>query len=191
MLATLRKNFRTDLHEVFRKSWQRANEQTVKFWWRSRTDSPDGGTDIATLVRRALAEVCTVPVLLVLYATNNFHVVLCPLTPGPDNANATLHSSASNTAKVNNNEITMTTGTMLGRLALRSMLTGIVAIVRSIVYCTLEHHRGVCKSRRLTTLALSRVATRYGRLSTKVLNILACIGRNPTMHGTSEFLVVT
>jgi len=29
------------------------------------TDSPDGGTDIATLVRRALAEVCTVPVLLV------------------------------------------------------------------------------------------------------------------------------
>ena len=41
------------------------NEQTVKLWWRSRTDSPDGGTDIATLVRRALAEVCTVPVLLV------------------------------------------------------------------------------------------------------------------------------
>ena len=29
------------------------------------TDSPDGGTDIATLVRRALAEVCTVPALLV------------------------------------------------------------------------------------------------------------------------------
>jgi len=28
--------------------------------------SPDGGTDIAKLVRRALAEVCTVPVLLVL-----------------------------------------------------------------------------------------------------------------------------
>jgi len=25
----------------------------------------DGGTDIATLVRRALAEICTVPVLLV------------------------------------------------------------------------------------------------------------------------------
>jgi len=31
----------------------------------SGTDSPDGGTDIATMVRRALAEVCTVPVLLV------------------------------------------------------------------------------------------------------------------------------
>ena len=28
-------------------------------------DSPDGEIDIATLVRRALAEVCTVPVLLV------------------------------------------------------------------------------------------------------------------------------
>jgi len=65
LLATLRKNFRTDLHEIFRECWQWANEQTFKFWWRSRTDSPDGGTDIATLVRRALAEVCTVPVLLV------------------------------------------------------------------------------------------------------------------------------
>jgi len=30
----------------------------------NKTDSPDGGTDIATLVIRALAEVCTVPVLL-------------------------------------------------------------------------------------------------------------------------------
>jgi len=30
-----------------------------------RTDSPDGGTDIATLVRHALAEVCTVSVLIV------------------------------------------------------------------------------------------------------------------------------
>jgi len=35
------------------------------FSCRSQTDSPDGETDIATLVRRALAEVCTVPVLLV------------------------------------------------------------------------------------------------------------------------------
>jgi len=57
-----------------------ANEQTFKFSWRSgslsgyrdcfpnsssRTDSPDGGTDIETLVRRYLAEVCTVPVHLV------------------------------------------------------------------------------------------------------------------------------
>ena len=32
----------------------------------SRTDSPDGGSDIETLVRCVLAEVCTVPVLLVL-----------------------------------------------------------------------------------------------------------------------------
>jgi len=37
-----------------------------KFRWRSRTDSPDGGSDIATLVRRAFAEVCTVQVLLVI-----------------------------------------------------------------------------------------------------------------------------
>jgi len=68
LLATSGKNFRTDLHDIFREGWQWANEQVFKFWWRSRTDSPDGGTDIATLVRRAVAEVCTVPVLLVYVA---------------------------------------------------------------------------------------------------------------------------
>jgi len=46
-------------------SWQWASKQLIKFRWR-RTDSPDGGTDITTLVRRALAEVCHVPVLLIL-----------------------------------------------------------------------------------------------------------------------------
>jgi len=70
----LRKNFLTDLHEIFREGWQRANEQVFKFWWQSgslsgysivfrihhyreiwkviinkhrfpaHTDSPDGGT---------------------------------------------------------------------------------------------------------------------------------------------------
>ena len=65
-LATLRKNLQTDLREIFREDWQRVNEQMVKFRCLSRTDSPDGVTDIATLVRRALAEVCTVPVLLVI-----------------------------------------------------------------------------------------------------------------------------
>jgi len=24
-----------DLHEIFREGWQWANEQTIKFWWRS------------------------------------------------------------------------------------------------------------------------------------------------------------
>jgi len=32
----------------------------------------DSGTDIATLVRRALAEVCTVPVLLVIFTVFHF-----------------------------------------------------------------------------------------------------------------------
>ena len=67
LLASLRKNFRTDLHEIFREGWQWASEQIVKFWWRS--GSPICiriRIRIATLVRRALAEVCTVPVLLVL-----------------------------------------------------------------------------------------------------------------------------
>jgi len=62
LLATLCKNFWTDLHEIFRECWQWARKQIIRIQWRSRTDSPDGGTDIATLVRRALAEVCTVPV---------------------------------------------------------------------------------------------------------------------------------
>jgi len=57
LLTTLRKNIRIDLREIFSEGWQWASEQMIKFWWRSQTDSPDGGTDIATLVRRALAEV--------------------------------------------------------------------------------------------------------------------------------------
>jgi len=36
LLATLRKNFRTDLHEIFREGWQWANEQVVKFWVATR-----------------------------------------------------------------------------------------------------------------------------------------------------------
>jgi len=44
-------------------SWYRlANEQMIKFWWRSGSRIR---IRIATLVKRALAEVRTVPVLLV------------------------------------------------------------------------------------------------------------------------------
>jgi len=38
----------------------------------SRTDSPDGGADIVTLVRHALAVVCTVPVVLVVNIVVDF-----------------------------------------------------------------------------------------------------------------------
>jgi len=31
LLATLRKDFRTDLHEIFREGWQWANEQCLNF----------------------------------------------------------------------------------------------------------------------------------------------------------------
>jgi len=31
LLVTLRKNFDTDLHEIFREGWQRAREQNIKF----------------------------------------------------------------------------------------------------------------------------------------------------------------
>ena len=62
LLATLRKNFPTDLHEISREGWQWITKQTIKFWWRSGSRIR---IRIATLVRCALAEVCTVPVLLV------------------------------------------------------------------------------------------------------------------------------
>jgi len=38
--ATLRKNFRTDLHEIFREGWQWTNERImIKFSWRSGSTS--------------------------------------------------------------------------------------------------------------------------------------------------------
>jgi len=43
LLATLRKNFQKDLHEICREVWQWANEQMIKFWWRS--GSPSGYRD--------------------------------------------------------------------------------------------------------------------------------------------------
>ena len=65
MLATLRKNVQTDLHEIFREGWQRDNEQMITFWWRSRSGIYIQ-IRIATLVRHTLVEVCNVPVLLVI-----------------------------------------------------------------------------------------------------------------------------
>ena len=70
------------MHEIFSQGWQWANEQLIKFWWRARSVSEyvDCFLDIrevvnghvftlirqmATLVRRALVEVCTVQMLLV------------------------------------------------------------------------------------------------------------------------------
>ena len=35
LLATLRKNFRTDLHEIFSEGWQWASQQMCTFWWQS------------------------------------------------------------------------------------------------------------------------------------------------------------
>ena len=58
LLATLRKNVRTDLHEIFRNGWQRSNEQMVKFWWRSGSRIRIR-IRIVTLVIRVLAEVYT------------------------------------------------------------------------------------------------------------------------------------
>jgi len=74
LLPTLRRNVRTDLHEIFREGWQWAIEQMITFWWRSGSGIPIRiriririwiRIRIATLVRRALAEVSTVRALLV------------------------------------------------------------------------------------------------------------------------------
>jgi len=54
-LATLRKNVRTDLHEIFREGWQWAMDKWLNFG-----GDPQPDPYIATLVGRALAEVCTV-----------------------------------------------------------------------------------------------------------------------------------
>ena len=48
LLATL------DLHEIFTEGWQWASEQMITFRWRFRSR-----IRIRTLVRRALAKVCT------------------------------------------------------------------------------------------------------------------------------------
>jgi len=78
LLATVSKNFPTDLPEIFRDGWQWANEQTIKFWWRSKSRIR---IRTATQVRRALAEVCTVPVLLVRKCVSNLQENTTKLTP--------------------------------------------------------------------------------------------------------------
>ena len=66
LLATLRENFGTDMHEIFREGWQWTNKEMVTFWWRSGSRVwIQIQIHIATLVTCALAEVCTVPALLV------------------------------------------------------------------------------------------------------------------------------
>ena len=70
-VCNLRKDVPTDLHEIFTDGWQWANEQTIKFWWRSGSRIQIRvRLRIATLVRRTLAEVCTVLVLLVMAAVS-------------------------------------------------------------------------------------------------------------------------
>ena len=57
-------NVQADLHEIFREGWKLEDEQIIKFWWRSGSRMRIR-IGIATVARRALAEVCAVPVLLV------------------------------------------------------------------------------------------------------------------------------
>jgi len=66
--AALHKNLGTDLHGIFRQGLQCPSEQTIKFWWQSESGYRSryrSGSVSATLVRCALVEVCSVPVLLV------------------------------------------------------------------------------------------------------------------------------
>jgi len=52
------------MYEIFRDGWQWATKQMVNFFVAIRITDPDIRIRIAA-VRRALAEICTVPVLLV------------------------------------------------------------------------------------------------------------------------------
>jgi len=66
LVSNFAQKLRTDSHEIFREGWQWTNKQTAKFWWRSGLRIRIRiRIRIATLIKRALAEVCTVPVLLV------------------------------------------------------------------------------------------------------------------------------
>jgi len=73
-----------DLHKIFREGWQWANEQ-IKFWWRSASQ-----IQTVTVVRRALAEVCAVSVLLVFerpfvkWFTLCYRTVFCPVLSACD-----------------------------------------------------------------------------------------------------------
>jgi len=68
LLATLRKNFGMDLHEIFRECWQWG---PMNKWLNF-----GGNPDHATLIKRAFAEVCTVPMLLVVYIVETLYTVL-------------------------------------------------------------------------------------------------------------------
>jgi len=74
-VSIISQNLRTDLHEIFREGWQWVSEQTIKLWWRSGSGIRIR-IRIATLVRRALTEGCTVPVLLV-YCIFRYVIYLC------------------------------------------------------------------------------------------------------------------
>jgi len=62
----LRKNLQTNLREIFREGWKWANEHMIKFLWQSGSWIQ---ICITTLLRHALVEVCSVPVLLVFHHT--------------------------------------------------------------------------------------------------------------------------
>jgi len=51
LLANLRKNFLTDLHEIFREGWQWVNEQMIKFLVVIRITDPECDTGMTCLGR--------------------------------------------------------------------------------------------------------------------------------------------
>jgi len=57
------------VHPVIHSYWFAICQQWLLLSWKIPKDSPDGGTDITTLVRHDLVEVCTVPVFLVKHVT--------------------------------------------------------------------------------------------------------------------------
>ena len=78
LLATLRKNFLTDFHEICREGWQWADEQTIEFWWRS--GSPSGYRIVYRIrhyweIRKVVSTDCA--------ACTSRHDVTVIMSPGP------------------------------------------------------------------------------------------------------------
>jgi len=90
LLATLRKNFRTDSHEIFRKGWQWANEQKIKFWWRSGSPSgyrdcfPDSSLlgDTESGINRLRCAVLQLPACTSRHHHSNYDVITSPALGG-------------------------------------------------------------------------------------------------------------
>ena len=85
LLVTLQKNFPADLNETFRKCWQWADEQVVKFWWQSWSPSgygdcfPDSSLlgDTESVINRLRCATLHCRASTSRYRHSNYDVITC------------------------------------------------------------------------------------------------------------------